>query len=371
VSVAPAAERERVGALFAELCAIPSPSGEEAVCAQRVAGELGELGLDVAEDHVGNLLARIDGGPQARRTVLLCAHLDTVPHAGPIEPVCEDGVWRNLYPDAILGADNKAAIAVLLVLARALVAAPAPVGVELLFTVGEEEGLRGASAVDIRKLEAAWGYVFDHASPIGEVVVASPTYHRLEAEFHGASAHAGIRPEDGRSAILAAARAIAGMDLGRLDPETTANVGTIHGGSAVNVVPERCRVELEARSLDPSRVESVVAALVDRLHDGANAAECDVDVSVARLVTGYRTRPGAPELVAAEAALRACGHEPSPIVTGGASDANALQATGLPCVNLANGTLANHQPDERVSAAALEQMLCVTRALLDACARVA
>jgi tripeptide aminopeptidase len=159
------------------------------------------------------------------------------------------------------------------------------------------------------------------------------------------------------------------MELGRLDHETTANAGRIRGGTAANVVPERCTVELEARSLDAARVEEVVAAMVDRLNDGANAAECDVDVSVARLFEGFRVPPDAPALAAVEAALRACGHLPVRIATGGGSDANALHAAGLPCLNVANGTVANHQPDERVSAAALEQMLAVVAALLGACAR--
>jgi tripeptide aminopeptidase len=130
-------------------------------------------------------------------------------------------------------------------------------------------------------------------------------------------------------------------------------------------VPERCRIEAEARSLDAAKVESVVAELVDRVHDGANAAECDVDVTVERLFEGYRTRPSAPQVGAAEAALSACGYEPRRIVSGGASDANAFEAAGFACTNLANGTERNHQPDERVSGAALEGMLDVAFALVN------
>jgi tripeptide aminopeptidase len=210
--------------------------------------------------------------------------------------------------------------------------------------------------------------VFDHASPIGEIVVASPTYYRLEATFRGTAAHAGIRPEAGRSAIVAAARAIADMPLGRLDDHTTANIGTIRGGSgATNVVPDRCEVLGEARSLDPQRVETVIADMVDRLQDGANVPECqcDVDIAVERLFDGYRTRRGAPHIAVAERALRTCGYEPTLISTGGGSDANALEAAGFPCGNLANGTLRNHQPDERVSFADLEGMLDVALALVE------
>ena len=376
-------ERRALGELFGELCAIESPSGRERACADRVAAELRALGLTVEEDDAGaaagsdagNLLARVPaaGGPASGAEeepagVLLCAHLDTVPLTGPVEPVCEEGVWRNRH-DAILGADNKAAVAVILQAARRWVAEPPPVPVELLFTVCEEVALAGAKAFDVSRLRSRFGYVFDHASPIGEIVLAAPHYHRIVAELQGVAAHAGIRPEAGRSAIVAAARAIAAMPLGRLDRETTANVGTIAGGTGVNVVPERCRVEAEARSLEEAKVEALARELVDHLTDGANAAECDLDVSVSRLFHGYRTSASAPQVRAAEAALRACGHAPRHIVTGGGSDANALEHAGFPCTNLANGTERNHQPDESVSVAALEGMLDVTFALAEEAAR--
>ena len=124
----------------------------------------------------------------------------------------------------------------------------------------------------------------------------------------------------------------------------------------------------EARSLDVDKVEARVKAMVECLEDGASAEECDVDVTVQRLFEGYRTRPGAPQITAAEAALSACGIEPACIVTGGASDANAFEAAGFPCVNLANGTKGNHQVDESVAAADLDRMLDVALALLDAVA---
>lgn len=359
-------ERRELGELFAALCAIPSPSGEEGAVAARVREELARLRLEVEEDEAGNLLARIPG--RAERSVLLCAHLDTVPHGDvPIEPVIVDDGWENAN-DAILGADNKAAVAVLLQVARRLTVEGSPVGIELLFTVREEVALEGAKAFDASRLRSDFGYVLDHASPIGEIVVASPTYFRLEAEFHGRAAHAGIRPEDGRSAVLAASRAVSAMRLGRLDEQTTANIASIHGGVAgTNVVPARCTILGEARSLSDTTAEDVVAEMVDHCHDAANdpLCECDLDVTVERLFQGYRHKAGAPQVVAAEAALRACGYEPRRILTGGGSDANALEAQGFPCTNLANGTERNHEPTERVSVAALDGMLDVVFALVD------
>jgi tripeptide aminopeptidase len=375
---ATAEERERLNAMFAEPCAIPSPFGRERAVAERVRAELQQIGLEVEEDDAaeeagaecGNLLARTaaDGGADG---ILLCAHLDTVPHGDtPIEPVVVDDGWENANA-AILGADNKAAVAVMLIAARR--AAREGRAVELLLTVSEENALAGAKAFDARKLRSRFGYVFDHASPIGEIVVASPTYYRLTAEFHGKAAHAGIRPEDGRSAIVAAAKAIASLDLGRLDAETTANVGSIEGGApGTNIVPSNCRFLAETRSLDARKAEETVKRMVDRIQDAANDPACDVDVDVdvERLFRGYRHDEDAPQVRAAEAALAACGYTPRRIATGGGSDANALEAAGFPCTNLANGTERNHEPTERVSVAALEGMLDVTFALLEECARV-
>jgi tripeptide aminopeptidase len=360
-------ERRRLNELFAELCAIPSPSGEEAAVSARVVALLERTGYVCTIDDTGNVLTRRGEHPG----VLLCAHLDTVPHGDiPIAPVIVDDGWENAN-DAILGADNKAAVANLLIAAeRAKTPGWAGPDFELLFTVREETALAGAQQFDVSQLRSPFGYVFDHATPIGEIVMASPTYFRLEAEFRGRAAHAGIRPEDGRSAIVAASRAIAAMRHGRLDEETTANIGWIEGGSAgaTNIVAPRCTLLAETRSLDPAKAESVVAEMVDHCHDAANEplCECDLDVTVERLFEGYRHKPSSPGVLAAERALDACGYTPRAIVSGGASDGNAFEAAGFHTVCLANGTERNHEPTERVSISALESMLDVTFALLDA-----
>jgi tripeptide aminopeptidase len=370
-------ERQRLHETFCTLCRIESPSGQERVCADWVSTELRSLGLAVEEDNVGpeagseagNLLTRIPAGDAA--SILLCAHLDTVPLTAPVDPVLAGGGYENAN-DGILGADNKTAVAILIELARRLVSAgePAATGVELLFTVCEEVALAGSAAFDAARLRSRFGYVFDHATPIGEIVLASPTHHRLVAEFHGAAAHAGVRPETGRSAIAAASRAINAMRLGRLDEETTANIGMIDGGTAINVIPERCRVVGEVRGLDDARAEAVLTEMIDHLQDAANAFECDLDLTAERMFKGYRTRSRAPQVLAAERALRACGYEPTHIVTGGGSDANSLQAKGLPCTNLADGTERNHEPGERISVDALDGMFEVAIALVEEAANV-
>jgi tripeptide aminopeptidase len=361
------AERERLRADFVRLCEIPSPSRRERAAADFVAAE---IGLELSEDSsasetgadAGNLYARIPG-PEGAPTVLFCAHLDTVPLTGPIEVEEAEGRYTNRF-EAILGADNKAAVAAFMGVARRFAAAP-PVGLEFLFTTCEEVALAGAKAFDRGTLEADFGFVFDHATPIGELIVAAPSYFRVEAEFHGRAAHAGIRPEDGRSAIVAAAKALARMDLGRIDDETTANVGRIDGGTAANVVAERCKLELEARSVDPEKATRTVERMVDALTDAGSEAECDVETQIEEQFRAYRLQRTAPPVAAAAAALGQLGIEPQYVTTGGGSDANVFNADGLPCLNVANGTAHNHEPDEFVTVEALEGALDVALTLVE------
>jgi tripeptide aminopeptidase len=359
---------------FVRLCEIPSPTGSERALADAVLGELGDpvLGIEIAEDGAaaaaragaGNLLARLPGRDE--RWVMFCAHLDTVPHDGPIEVSERDGVFESAG-ETILGADNKAAVTVLVELLRRHAEAPEPppIGIEVLFTVAEEDGLRGAHAFDVEELRSEYGFVLDHATPIGEIITAAPTYKRLTADFSGVEAHAGIRPEQGSSAIEAASAAIAGMDLGRLDSETTANVGVISGGSASNVVAGACRIEGEARSIEHGRAEAVLMAMVDACQWAAGEGRCDVDVEIAELFRGYRVKPSSKPLALARAALARAGVEPREVATGGGSDANALRARGFDAMLLANGTEANHTHQERVAAAEIERMLAVCEAIAE------
>ena len=367
---ATAAERDALVADLVALCAIESPSRSERAVADRVAEQLRGCGLEVAEDDsatatgsdAGNLLARIPGPPGAP-IVLLCAHLDTVPPTAPIEPEIVEGRIANRN-EGILGADNKAAVAVLLAVARRYAAGGAPVGVELLATTCEEIALLGVKELR-HQLRADFGYVLDHATPIGELVVAAPSYYRVEARMHGAAAHAGIRPETGHNAIVAMARAVAMMDLGRLDGETTANVGTISGGTAANVVAERCIATFEARSLDEARAGETVTAILDALTEAASDGGCDLETTVEQLFRAYSLPRTAPAVEAAAGALEALGIEPRTIATGGGSDANVLVQRGIPVVNVANGTERNHEPGESVTVDALAAAYEVVLGILD------
>jgi tripeptide aminopeptidase len=360
---------ERLHETFVRLCEVRSPTGEEREVADTILAELRALGLEVSEDDAagaagagaGNILARLPG--RSEEWVMFCAHIDTVPHEGQIEVVESDGVFRSAG-ETILGADNKAAVAVFMELVARHAAEPPPVGIELLLTVAEEQGLRGAKAFDVSSLRSRCGFVLDHASAIGEVIVSSPTQQRVLADFEGVEAHAGIRPEDGRSAIAAAAAAISRMELGRIDEETTANVGVIAGGTSGNVVPGHCSLLAEARSIDAARAAGVAGSLSDDCAWGASEHGCDVDVRIEELFRGYAIPPSSLALGLAEAGLRRAGFEPVRTATGGGSDANALILDGFDCVLLANGTEANHTPNEAVSARNLDAMLEVCEGIV-------
>lgn len=364
---------ERLHETFVRLCEIRSPTGEEREVADTLVAELRAIGLEVEEDDAagpaqagaGNVLARLPG--RSERWAMFCAHIDTVPHEGQVEVVEDEGVFRS-RGETILGADNKAAVAVFMELLRRHAEDPPAVGIELLLTVAEEQGLRGAKAFDVGTLRSDVGFVLDHAGPVGEVVVATPTQQQIGAEFTGVEAHAGIRPEDGSSAIAAAAAAVDRMRLGRLDEGTTANVGTIAGGTAGNVVPGHCALEAETRSLDHERVAAVAGEIADACAWGASEHGCDVDVKIEELFRGYRLPPSSPALALAEAGLRAAGREPVRAEIGGGSDANALRLAGFDCVLLANGPEDVHTHDERVAVSSLDAMLEVCERIVEAAA---
>jgi tripeptide aminopeptidase len=353
--------------LFLELARIPSPSGEEAAVSAHVRAYLRDLGIAVEEDAAGNLLAHLPAaGGDGGAPVFLCAHLDTVPPSGRIEPVVADGIVTN-GAGTILGADDKAAVAVLLEATRLLLAESRPhAGVELLFTTREETGLEGAFAFDVSRLRARIGFVYDYSGPVGEIVVATPSGRAIDVLLTGRPAHAGINPEDGRSAIVAAARAISDLRIGRIDDETTANVGLIEGGSALNVVPAHCRIAVEARSRDERKLAELLQEILDCFSFAATISECEVEATVEDKYRSYRLAPDDPALVLAQAALDRAGFTPRHVEVGGGSDANVFNERGLHCVNVANGMANVHTAEEQIAVADLEAMVSVTLELVAA-----
>ena len=357
-------------ALFVRLVEIPSPSGHERAVADFIKGYLRDAGLDPHEDDSaaatgagsGNIVVRVPGVGRGT-PIVVAAHMDTVAVDGPIKAVVADGVVRSAS-DTILGGDDKAACTVLLAVLADLAKRPPQAGFEAVFSTCEEIGLRGAKALDLSSLEARVGFVFDSTGPVGAVVTRAPSQKTLTAEFHGAAAHAGIAPEQGRSAIAAAAAAVAAMRLGRLDDVTTANIGLISGGSATNVVPERCRIEGEARSHDPALLATQIAHMVDAAQLAAGLAGVDVEIAVHDAFRGFSLDDDALPVRMACAALRELGIEPRIAASGGGSDVNVYNAGGLSSVNLSNGTEQIHTPDEYLPVERLDDAYRLLHALL-------
>jgi tripeptide aminopeptidase len=366
-----AAEHDDALELFLELAALPSPPGEERAVADAVLRYLRDLGLDPDEDDagskiestMGNIYVRLEGTAEGT-PLFFCAHLDTVPPSGPLEPVVEDGVVRNAG-GTILGADNKSAVVAMLEAVRRVLAEGIPhAGIELVFTPKEEVGLIGIAAFDHDRLHADLGYVYDQAAPIGEIILGAPHAQATHVTFHGRAAHSGMFPEEGRSAIQAAAKAIADLRLGRVDEETTANVGTISGGTAGNIVPEWCSFLAEARCHDERRLSEFTQEMLDVFSFAATSCDCEVETEARKDYRGYRFKQDDNVVVLAAAALTRCGYEPTYALSGGAADANVFNERGRRCVNLANGMTDIHTPDERIAVADLGAMIEVTLALV-------
>lgn len=361
--------------LFVRLVGIRSPSLEEREMADAVKDFVRGVGLEAFEDasapltgcDCGNLIVRVPGRGDGTR-IALCAHLDTVPLDRAPTVIVENGAVRT-DGETILGADDKAAVAVLLLLLRDLAQEPPAADVELVFTAGEEIGLQGAKALDLASLAAAAAFVFDSEGEPGTVISGAPTLKAVDAEFRGVAAHAGIEPQRGRSAIVAAARALAAMDLGRLDDETTANAGLIEGGSAVNVVAERCVVRAEARSRDEQKLAAQIAGMLEAITVAAAEAGVDVQIDVEEHYRGYAHAADALPLRIADAALTDAGLDVLHIGSGGGSDANVFNARGLPSLTLGVGFERAHSPHECIRLVRLEQLYRLGHALVRAAGR--
>jgi tripeptide aminopeptidase len=375
-------ELSSVTRTFLDLVAIPSEARDESRVAAWCAGYLEALGVEVHEDDAattipggagsGNLLVRIPGTVPGT-PIFLCAHIDTVALDDDIVPVIEERDGVRVITNgraAILGGDNKAAVAVMVDLVRELLAGELEhAGVEVLLTPCEEIGLLGAKAFDVSQLTAAHGYVFDHANDIGKVVQRAPTQVSFTARFTGAASHSGIAPEAGRSAIRAAADAVSAMPHGRIDEATTANVGIIRGGTGVNIVPEQCVLHGEVRSLDDAQAAATMAQVTAACSEAGTRHGVDVVVEERVEYRSYAHREQAPVMRHALAALSACGYEPMLVPCGGGSDANVFNEAGVPCVNLPNGMRKIHTADEYIAIDDLDAMLEVARALVRAAAQ--
>lgn len=339
---------ERLLACFLGLVRIDSLSRQEQAIGEHVMALLRELGATVERDEIGNVFAQLDGRGEP---LLLNAHLDTVVPGNGVQPVVQDGVIRS-DGRTVLGSDDKAGVAIILEVLRAIreKGLPRP-PVDVLFTVQEELGLRGARAFDVSKLRARQGIGLDAGGPIGTVVIATPSQDKLEAIVHGRAAHAGSEPEKGISAIVVAAEAISRMPLGRIDAETTANIGSISGGQATNIVCDRVELKGEARSRNANKLVAQVAAMTGALEEAAARHGATVDIKVTHEYLAYSIDPASPLLTLLAAAAGQVGIEPLYVPTGGGSDSNVLNAAGIQITNISTGMAKVHTTQEQIALA--------------------
>ena len=338
---------------FLTLVRIDSVTYEEQRIIQHITRAFEALGLAVindgtGRDGAGNLLIRLPGTRTQVPPLLLSAHTDTVEPGRGVKPRVQDGVIRS-DGTTVLAADNKASVAALLEAVQILTEQRVPHrAVELVLTWGEERGHAGAVAFDTRQLAARMGATLDDAAPPGRVTIAAPAYRSIRARFVGRAAHAGADPERGISAIVASAHAITRMRLGRLDHETTANVGIIRGGTARNAIPGAAELEAEARSRDNAKLERVVADMRAAMEGAAREMGAAVELDIKQEYAAYRHADTEPIVQEAVRGVRAVGLTPALGESGGGSDANTFNEKGIRCVNLGIGMADMHTVNESI-----------------------
>ncbi len=346
----------RLRRIFLDLLAFNSPHGQERECARYCADVLADAGFLCQLDRAGNVLAQKAGPVTEAPRLFFSAHTDTVQPTAGLVVREEEGMFLT-SGETILGADDKAGLAEILEGMLALSDSGAAHGdLQVVLTTGEEVGLLGAKALAPEVVAGSMGFVFDASGPVGTVITAAPTHDNLDAHLIGRAAHAGFAPEEGVSALEIACRAVSRMRLGRIDPETTANVGTLHGGTWNNIVAEHAHVTLEARSRNPATLDAQVAHMEACFREAAAELGGQADLLRHRDYSGYTWTLEDPLVRLAADAWRACvGREPGFRPTGGGSDANVFNAMGVPTVVLTCGYVDAHTVYERISMADLEQ----------------
>jgi tripeptide aminopeptidase len=363
---------ERLVATFLALARIDSPSRREAELAGHCAALLEDLGFEVRTDasaaatgsNTGNLIATLPPLDPDAPALVLSAHLDCVQPCEGVEPVVLGG-YISSAGETVLGADDKAGIAAILEgVHRAIDDGVRRGPVRVVLTVCEEIGLAGAKALDPAEVTGDLCIVLDADGPPGGIVVGAPTHYTFTAEFTGVAAHAGAAPEKGVSALVMAAEAITAMRLGRIDERTTANVGTIGGGTATNVVPGSVTMTGECRSLDDDHVETVRAEMEGAMQASASAHGGRVETSWTREYGAFEVASDTPAIEAVSAACADLGIEPRLFATGGGSDASIFASTGTPTLVLSCGMQDIHSIDERIAIDDLETLAALVRAVI-------
>ncbi|WP_040228657.1 M20/M25/M40 family metallo-hydrolase [Bhargavaea cecembensis] len=350
---------------FMELVQIDSETKHE----QEIVGVLKEkmeaLGFEVEEDDsaarsghgAGNLIATLKGSVEGADRIYFTCHMDTVTPGKGIQPqLKEDGF---IYSDGttILGADDKAGLAALFEMMRRVNEENIPHGdIQFIITAGEESGLAGARELSPDAIRADYGYAVDSDGKVGGIVTAAPYQAKLETVIKGRTAHAGVAPEKGVSAITIAAKAIANMSLGRIDSETTANIGRFEGGQATNIVCDEVKILSEARSIDKAKLDEQTEHMVRTFERQAQLMGGSAETDVKLMYPGFSIGEEAPVVRTATDAIRKVGREPKLMTSGGGSDGNIFNGFGVPTVTLSVGYEEIHTTNERMPVEELEKL---------------
>ncbi len=371
-------DQKRLSDEFAQLAGINSPSLQENAIARYLVERFEALGAKVLFDdastvtggEVGNLVATFPGAGKSSDPILFSVHMDTVEPGGQVEPVLRDGVFYSAG-DTILGADDKAGIAELIEALEVVREQNIPHGpIDVVVTIAEEIGLVGAKNFDYSMITAKYGYALD-TEGVGMMVLQAPGANHIQVEIEGLAAHAGMVPELGLSAIQTAALAISQMQLGRIDHETTANIGFIEGGVARNIVPQNVSIIGEARSHDPQKLQAQTDHMLNCFELAANDMTREIKGKRIRPALRIEVRPDFPSMsvdtnasvvALATKAAEAIGQDLKIRLGGGGSDANIFNGHGIETIILATGMTGVHTHEESVAVA---DMIHVTELLVE------
>lgn len=357
--------KERLLNEFFELVQIDSETKHERKIADILIEKMTALGFDVIEDDsaersghgAGNLIASMKGTVSGADSIYFTCHMDTVVPGLGIKPeLREDGY---IYSDGttILGADDKAGIAALFEMMRVVKEKNIAHGdIQFIITAGEESGLAGAKEMDPKLITSTYGYAVDSDGKVGGIVTAAPYQAKVHATIHGKTAHAGVAPEKGVSAINIAAKSIAAMTLGRIDNETTANIGSFHGGQATNIVCDEVTIVAEARSIQKAKLDQQLEHMEDTFSRIAEEMGGRANIEIQHMYPGFSFTENEDVVQTALRAIENIGRTPQLLTSGGGSDGNVFNGAGIPTANLSVGYEEIHTTNERMPVEELEKL---------------
>ncbi len=353
--------RDRLVDEFLQLVRIDSLSLKEGQMCEALKKKLQELGYSPVEDDAGqklggecgNIICTVKGNKDVP-AVLVTAHMDTVVPGIGKKPVVEGDIIKS-DGTTILGGDDVAGIAVILETLKVLKEQSIEHGdIQIAFTIGEEIGLLGAKNLDFSQIYAKYGFILDSDGNIGSAAVKAPAQNKIHAVIKGKAAHAGMEPEKGISAFSIMADAITSMKLGRIDEETTANIGIIHGGMATNIVCDRVELSCEARSRDASKLEAQTQHMRKCFEEAAAKWGGQVDFKAEIEYPAFNIDTDSDIIRIIQKAASDSGFQFEAITTGGGSDTNIINSKGIQAVDLSIGMTKVHSVNEQISITDME-----------------